>query len=158
MNANAQAWDNYFSLIWRGRLVNDQLDGARWPIEVSSKDTCLGGPILSAGTTKFSDKKLFAQVTWGICAGWFIVSRSVGWAVRLVPRRFFLTSTGGCRPKLARPRQPLRPTRSARRILIGEAERKTAVELHKGRTESGYVVDVAVRGDDGLGSASELAA
>lgn len=89
MNVKAQTWDNYLSLISRGRLVNDQLDGARSPIEVSSKDTCLGGPILSAGTTKFSDKELFAQVTWGFCAGWFIVSRSVGWAVRLVPRRFF---------------------------------------------------------------------
>ena len=52
-------------------------------------DRGIGGPILSAGTTKFSDKKLFAQVTWGFCAGWFIVSPSVGWAVRLVPRRFF---------------------------------------------------------------------
>ena len=36
------------------------------------------------------------------------------------------------------------------RILIVEDERKTAEYLRKGLTESGYVVDVAVRGDDGL--------
>ena len=36
------------------------------------------------------------------------------------------------------------------RILIVEDERKTADYLHQGLTESGYVVDVALRGDDGL--------
>jgi two-component system, OmpR family, copper resistance phosphate regulon response regulator CusR len=36
------------------------------------------------------------------------------------------------------------------RILIVEDERKTAAYLHKGLAESGFVVDVANRGDDGL--------
>ena len=36
------------------------------------------------------------------------------------------------------------------RILIVEDERKTADYLHKGLSESGYVVDVATNGDDGL--------
>lgn len=36
------------------------------------------------------------------------------------------------------------------RILIVEDERKTANYLHQGFTESGYAVDVATRGDDGL--------
>jgi len=36
------------------------------------------------------------------------------------------------------------------RILIVDDERKAADYLHRGLTESGYVVDVAVNGDDGL--------
>ena len=36
------------------------------------------------------------------------------------------------------------------RILIVEDERKTATYLHKGLSESGFVVDTANRGDDGL--------
>lgn len=36
------------------------------------------------------------------------------------------------------------------RILIVEDERKTAGYLQKGLSESGFVVDVANRGDDGL--------
>src|SRR6266508_3082661 len=36
------------------------------------------------------------------------------------------------------------------RILIVENERKTAAYLHEGLTESGFVVDTANRGDDGL--------
>lgn len=36
------------------------------------------------------------------------------------------------------------------RILIVEDERKTALYLQKGLSESGFVVDVANRGDDGL--------
>ena len=36
------------------------------------------------------------------------------------------------------------------RILVVEDERKSADYLHKGLTESGYVVDLARQGDDGL--------
>ena len=36
------------------------------------------------------------------------------------------------------------------RILIVDDERKAADYLHRGLTESGYVVDVALNGDDGL--------
>ena len=36
------------------------------------------------------------------------------------------------------------------RILVIEDERKTATYLHKGLSESGFVVDTANRGDDGL--------
>ncbi|MBI2517515.1 MAG: heavy metal response regulator transcription factor [Opitutae bacterium] len=41
------------------------------------------------------------------------------------------------------------------RILVVEDERKTADYLHKGLTENGYVVDVALQGDDGLHLALE---
>ncbi|MBI4660846.1 MAG: heavy metal response regulator transcription factor [Verrucomicrobia bacterium] len=41
------------------------------------------------------------------------------------------------------------------RILIVEDERKTAAYLQKGLSESGFVVDVANRGDDGLDLALE---
>ena len=36
------------------------------------------------------------------------------------------------------------------RVLIVEDERKTATYLHKGLSESGFVVDAANRGEDGL--------
>ena len=39
------------------------------------------------------------------------------------------------------------------RILIVDDERKAADYLHRGLTESGYVVDVALNGDDGLSMA-----
>ncbi|MEK7239339.1 MAG: heavy metal response regulator transcription factor [Gemmatimonadota bacterium] len=41
------------------------------------------------------------------------------------------------------------------RVLIVEDERKTAEYLHRGLTESGFVVDVAHNGDDGLHLALE---
>lgn len=41
------------------------------------------------------------------------------------------------------------------RILIVEDERKAADYLHRGLTESGFVVDVALNGDDGLQLALE---
>jgi len=42
------------------------------------------------------------------------------------------------------------------RILIVEDERKAAEYLHRGLTESGFVVDVAYNGDDGLHLALEV--
>lgn len=48
-----------------GLLYATMKSAARWQIEYSIKQTYLGGTILSRGTTKFSDGRLFAQVTWG---------------------------------------------------------------------------------------------
>ncbi|WP_414662534.1 porin family protein [Horticoccus sp. 23ND18S-11] len=48
-----------------GLLYSSMKSGARWQIEYSVKDTYLGGTLTTAGTTKYSDQRLFAQVTWG---------------------------------------------------------------------------------------------
>jgi hypothetical protein len=39
--------------------------GVRFQVEYSVKDTYLGGTIASAGTTKFSDGRLYTQLSWG---------------------------------------------------------------------------------------------
>lgn len=39
--------------------------GVRFQVEYSIKDTYLGGTIASAGTTKFSDGRLYTQLSWG---------------------------------------------------------------------------------------------
>lgn len=48
-----------------GLFFGTMRSGARWQVEYSVKDSYLGGTIAAAGTTKYSDKRLFAQVTWG---------------------------------------------------------------------------------------------
>jgi len=48
-----------------GLLFEGPKSAARWQIEYSVKETYQGGTILAAGTTKYSDGRLFAQVTWG---------------------------------------------------------------------------------------------
>jgi hypothetical protein len=48
-----------------GLLYSTMKSGARWQIEYSMKDTYNGGNITTAGTTKYSDNRIFAQVTWG---------------------------------------------------------------------------------------------
>jgi len=48
-----------------GLLFSNMKSGARWQVEYSLKDTYLGGNIVTRGTTKFTDHRIFAQVTWG---------------------------------------------------------------------------------------------
>lgn len=48
-----------------GLLYSTLKSGARWQVEFSQKETYLGGTITAAGTTQFSDQRIFAQVTWG---------------------------------------------------------------------------------------------
>lgn len=48
-----------------GLLFSNLRSGARWQVEVSQKETYLGGTITAAGTTQYTDQRLFAQVTWG---------------------------------------------------------------------------------------------
>jgi hypothetical protein len=48
-----------------GLFFQSEKSGARWQVEYSMKDTYLGGGIAAAGTTKFSDGRIFAQLTWG---------------------------------------------------------------------------------------------
>ncbi|MBI4622975.1 MAG: hypothetical protein HY736_07070 [Verrucomicrobia bacterium] len=48
-----------------GLVYEGPKSAARWQIEYTVKDTYQGGGILAAGTTKYSDKKIFAQLTWG---------------------------------------------------------------------------------------------
>ncbi|MBI2517514.1 MAG: hypothetical protein HYV95_11470 [Opitutae bacterium] len=46
-------------------LFQSEKSGARLQVEYSQKQSYLGGNIITAGTTKFNDKRLFVQVTWG---------------------------------------------------------------------------------------------
>ena len=48
-----------------GMLFQTLRSGGRWQVEYSVKETFLGGNILTSGTTKYSDQRIFAQVTWG---------------------------------------------------------------------------------------------
>jgi hypothetical protein len=48
-----------------GLLYSSMKSGARWQIEYSIKETYSGGTIAAVGTTKLSDKRIFAQITWG---------------------------------------------------------------------------------------------
>lgn len=51
---------------FNGLLYSTMKSGARWQMEFSQKETYLGGTISTRGTTtKFSDQRLLAQVTWG---------------------------------------------------------------------------------------------
>jgi hypothetical protein len=47
-----------------GLLYMSEKTGARWQIEYSVKNSFQGGSIVASGTTEYSDKRLFAQVTW----------------------------------------------------------------------------------------------
>lgn len=48
-----------------GFFFQTEKSGARWLVEYSTKNTYSGGNISTAGTTKFTDKRLFAQISWG---------------------------------------------------------------------------------------------
>lgn len=48
-----------------GYLYESEKSGVRWNVEYTLKDTYLGGGISTAGTTKYTDGRLFAQLTWG---------------------------------------------------------------------------------------------
>lgn len=46
-------------------LYQSEKSGARFQVEYTQKSSYLGGTITTHGTTKYTDNKLFAQVTWG---------------------------------------------------------------------------------------------
>ncbi len=48
-----------------GMFFQSDKSGARWNIEYSRKNTYLGGGISAAGTTKYTDGRLYTQITWG---------------------------------------------------------------------------------------------
>ena len=48
-----------------GLLFSTLRSGARWQVELSQRETYLGGTLNAAGTTQYTDQRLFAQVTWG---------------------------------------------------------------------------------------------
>ena len=48
-----------------GYFFESEKSGARWNLEYTLKDSYLGGGISTAGTTKYTDGRLFAQLTWG---------------------------------------------------------------------------------------------
>ena len=45
-------------------LYQSAKSGARFSLEYTEKQTYLGGGIAAAGTTRFTDRRLFAQITW----------------------------------------------------------------------------------------------
>jgi hypothetical protein len=48
-----------------GLFFQSEKSGARWLVEYTMKDTYAGGGIGAAGTTKYSDRRLFVQLSWG---------------------------------------------------------------------------------------------
>lgn len=46
-------------------LYQSEKSGARFQVEYTQKQSYLGGNITTAGTTKFKDNRVFAQITWG---------------------------------------------------------------------------------------------
>ncbi|MBI5770988.1 MAG: hypothetical protein HZA93_24640 [Verrucomicrobia bacterium] len=48
-----------------GLLYSNLRSGARWQVEYSKKSTYNGASFLAPGTTKYTDGRLFVQVTWG---------------------------------------------------------------------------------------------
>jgi hypothetical protein len=50
---------------FNGLLFSNLRSGARWAVEFSQKETYLGGTIAAAGTTQYTDQRIFAQITWG---------------------------------------------------------------------------------------------
>jgi len=46
-------------------LYQSEKSGARFQIEFTKKSSYLGGNITTAGTTKYTDNRIFAQVSWG---------------------------------------------------------------------------------------------
>lgn len=48
-----------------GLLYANLRSGARWQVEYSIRESYQGGAIMSGGTTKYQDHRLYSQVTWG---------------------------------------------------------------------------------------------
>jgi len=68
LDPNTSIKNNEVSMVLvgiNGYFFESEKSGARWQIEYTVKDTYNGGGIAAAGTNKFTDGKLFAQLTWG---------------------------------------------------------------------------------------------
>lgn len=48
-----------------GLFYQSEKSAARWQVEYTVKNTFQGGTISAAGTTKYTDNRLYAQITWG---------------------------------------------------------------------------------------------
>lgn len=67
LDPNTDIGKNEVSMVLLGfnmMLYQSERSGARFQVEYSQKQTYLGGNITTAGTTKYTDNRLFAQVTW----------------------------------------------------------------------------------------------
>lgn len=56
---------NQVLLGFNANIFQSEKSGARFQVEFSNRETYLGGNITTAGTTKFKDRKVVAQITWG---------------------------------------------------------------------------------------------
>ncbi len=68
LDPNTDIGKNEVSMVMLGfnmMLYQSERSGARFQVEYTQKQTYLGGNITTAGTTKYRDNRLFAQVTWG---------------------------------------------------------------------------------------------
>ena len=68
LDPNTDLGNNEVSMVMvglNGMFFQTEKSGARWLVEYTMKDSYLGGTIAAAGTTKFTDRKLFAQISWG---------------------------------------------------------------------------------------------
>lgn len=52
-------------LALNGLFYQSEKSGARWNLEFSQSNSYQGGTIAAAGTTKYTDKRIYFQVTWG---------------------------------------------------------------------------------------------
>ncbi len=68
LDPNTDIGKNEVSMVLLGfnmMLYQTERSGARLSLEYSQKQTYSGANITTAGTTKYTDNRLFAQVTWG---------------------------------------------------------------------------------------------
>lgn len=68
LDPNTDIGKNEVSMVMLGfnmMLFQSERSGARFQVEYTQKQTYLGGNITTAGTTKYTDNRIFAQVTWG---------------------------------------------------------------------------------------------
>lgn len=68
LDPNKDVANNETSMVMlglNGMLYQSDKSGARWNFEYTEKQSYLGGSVITAGTTKFKDKRYFAQITWG---------------------------------------------------------------------------------------------
>jgi|GEM_PF-694050 len=68
LDPNTDVGNNEVSMVLVGfnaMLYQTEKSGARFQLEYSRKQTYLGGNITTAGTTKYTDDRIFAQITWG---------------------------------------------------------------------------------------------
>jgi len=68
LDPNTDVDNNEVSMVLLGfnaMLYQSERSGARFNLEYTRKQTYLGGSIITAGTTRFTDNRLTAQISWG---------------------------------------------------------------------------------------------